>query len=319
MAKSFNQVIKRANAKMYSNTAMALVLMARMNTAVDFQPVLAPNGGTDLTKTSSYMVQRELRPTGVKTVANANAGTTASALAVLDSFETTEWVSLPVATGVLKSLGFKGVFGDDFNMESLSSVHVNEVKKRVSEIAIDRKKTLFDKIMAGAHASKASYTITKQDRSTTETIVVPELAKFVEGKTAVWTSLASALLTFNRIDDQFATESDSEDTLVIVSPEIALNLTKEMGTVFNQEAAIAQTGFKTGMAINGTPVIVDNRLAAGEVLIINKLSVAFKKDKISKNIDQSLAHVDYKGEVFYDIIEAIGKERMWKLTTSTTR
>lgn len=319
MAKSFNQVIKRANAKMYSNTSMALVMLAKLNTKYNFQQILAPNGGTDLTKTASYMAQRELRPTGVQVVADATSGTTASALAVLDSFEKTEWESAPIATGVLKSLGFKGTFGDDFDMESLSSVHVNEVNKRVSEIAIDRKRTIFDKIYGAAHASKATYDITKQDRTTTETIQVPELAKYVDGKTAVWTSIASALLKFNRIDDKYATESDVEDTLVMVSPEIALNLTKEMGTVFTQEAAIAQTGFNTGMSINGTPVIVDNRLKAGEALMINKLAVAFKKDKVSKTIDQSLAHVDYKGEVFYDIIEAIGTERMWKLTTATTR
>lgn len=89
MAKDFNVIYKESKAAVYSSPVNALFLLTRAVPGVEFSPVLAPNGGTTITATSKYNIQRRMRP-DVKAVANPNTGGTADALAVLDSFAKTD-------------------------------------------------------------------------------------------------------------------------------------------------------------------------------------------------------------------------------------
>ena len=81
MAKTFLNLFKEVNEQVYSSASQALTVLAAANSSVEFTPNLAPNGAAGTT--SQYTVQRRKRPT-VNTVANANTGTTSSALAALD-------------------------------------------------------------------------------------------------------------------------------------------------------------------------------------------------------------------------------------------
>lgn len=58
-----------------------------------------------------------------------------------------------------------------------------------------------------------------------------------------------------------------------------------MGTVFNQEAPIAQGKFKTGMQVNNTPVIIDARLTGRDTIIMHKDALAFRAAPVDKSIN----------------------------------
>lgn len=82
MAKKFNEIYASAKETVYADATLALPLLAATNKTVQLSPVLKSNGGA---ATAKYNVQR-LKRAKVKDVANANANTTTSALAILDSF-----------------------------------------------------------------------------------------------------------------------------------------------------------------------------------------------------------------------------------------
>ena len=318
--KSFSTVVQKATKKVYSNRAMANFIMAKLNSFAKLTKVTSPNGTLgDVSKSVQYNVQVMLRPTGVKVVQNPNSGATADALALLDSFEKSEWTTINWVMGTLKSLGFKRTINDDFDMDNLSSIHIEETQRRVSEIAIERRNTVYALVSSGAKKTGTTYQITKQDRTTTEDVIVPDLKVYTAGKTDVWESLASAINLFSKIDDQFQTEADPEDTVVFVSSDVATNLTLEMGKSFNNENPIAQTGFKSGMGVNGTAVIVDHKLPANTARLINKNALIFTKDKIDKQIDQKLGLTQYVGEAFYDVFAIADPNRIWEITKATVR
>ena len=113
MAKKFLELYKDVKETVYSKDAQALVLLASLNSCVEITPDLAPGGNVD-GSTSQYKVQRRKRPS-VNKVANANTGSTSSALAALDQFSKNDWVTLDIATGDLHSVGFKRTFNDDYD------------------------------------------------------------------------------------------------------------------------------------------------------------------------------------------------------------
>lgn len=315
MPKSFKTVVTQATKKMYSKRAMFNVIMAKMNTAARLVRIGSPNGTAgDITKSVQYNVQVMLRPTGVKVVQNPNSGSTSDALALLDSFEKSEWETINVVSGTLKSLGFKRTINDDFNMDDLKSIHIEETRRRVNEIAIDRKNTVYGLISANAKKTGTTYKITKQDRVTQVDVIVPDLKAYAEGKTEVWESLAAAINLFSKIDDKFQTVADPEDTIVSVSSDVATHLALEMGKSFNSENPIAQTGFTTGMGVNGTPVVVDHDLPANTARLINKNALIFTKDKIDKQVNQQLGLTQYVGEAFYDVFAVADEARIWEIT-----
>lgn len=86
MAKTFNQVYKVAKETTYGGLGGALVLAASLNSVVKFSPVLKSNGTAGAPDSSAeYIIQRGKRIKS-KIVAKPNTGTTAVALAALDSF-----------------------------------------------------------------------------------------------------------------------------------------------------------------------------------------------------------------------------------------
>lgn len=298
MAKTFNNIYTEAKTKVYGSPSNFLTIMALNNTAVEFTPVLAPNGGTDLSATTKYTVQRRKRPS-VKAVANANAGTTAAALAVLDSFSKPEWDSLDIATGALKSVGFKKTFKDDYDFSS-NPLHAKDMQYQVGEIAVQRHKDILTLLQ-------------------TATKTGADLPAFAKGDTAVWNAIAAEVDKLAKIEDEFADISALDDFVIITTNEVARELTGEMGTVFNQEAPIAQTGFKSKMNVNGTPTIVDARLAGRECIIMHKNSIGFKSDAVKKDIKVDLGITEFTGVAFFDISAIVDKSRIAKFGTIVKR
>lgn len=106
------------------------------------------------------------------------------------------------------------------------------------------------------------------------------------------------------------------DFVVVTTNAVALDLTKEMGTAFNQEAPIAQTGFTSGMSINGTPVIVDARLSGRECIVMHKEALGFKSEPAKKDVSVNLGLVEYTGEFFYDVMAVVDSARIAKFGTT---
>lgn len=294
MAKKFNDIFIEAKEQVYSAPAQSLVVLASANSMVEFTPVLAPNGKADGT-TSQYTIQRRKRPS-VNTVANVNAGTTASALAALDQFTKTDWTSLGVATGALKSVGFKSTFNDDYDF-SLNPQHSRDMLYQVGEIAEQRKADL----------------IALMETFTATGAALPAYAK---GETHQWDAIADEVIKLARVADEYKAKQSKTDFVVVVSADVAKNLSKEMGTVFNQEAPIAQTGFKTGMSINGTPVIVDEALEDGKVYIFHKEALAFKAADVEKEVSIDLGLVEFTGRFFYEIMVVADTARAVKIAAA---
>lgn len=307
MAKKFTDIYKKYKTTVLKNPQNVLLVLAKMNTAAKIKEDLAPNGATD-GSTSKFTLQRRVR-NQVKDVKDPNSGNTSDALALLDSFDKVKWESSDFATGAAKSIGFKTTINDKLDMNALEDKHAEDVRYQTAEIFLDRNKTIYAQIAANAKSKAATYDIEKAD-GTTETITVPAIPAYADGKVAVWKGLDEAVAQFNNIDDKFKSESSG---ILFVSKSVASDLTVEMGTVFNQEAPIAQTGFKTGYSINGTPVVVDPKLKGRVAYIIDEEALFFKKSPSMEDVDQKLGTTRYVGKVFYDVFAIADKNRAWKL------
>ena len=293
MPKTFNDIKIEANLKVYSKNTLAniLVELGKANSMATLTPVLAPNGKTDGT-TSVYTVHRR-KINNVKDVANPNTGATADSLAVLDSFDTIDWDSTQVATGKLRSIGFKETFNDNFDFSN-SPKHAKDMVYKVGAIAKQRKKDLLKLLTDAATATAAA------------------LPAFAAGDTKVWDAIADLALKVQKVEDDFMDIADKEDIVVVISDTVAKELAKEMGIVFNQENAIAQTGFKSGFGINGFPVIVEPRFLGREVLVFNAGALVFKREPARKDISIDLGLTKFTGEIFYDVMKVIDTARVFK-------
>lgn len=292
MAKKFTDLYLKVKEIVYSQDAQSLVVLASMNTSADFTPVLAPNGSTG-GSTSKYTLQRRKRPSAPSAVANAKAGTTAAALAVLDSFQEPDWESIEVVTGVLKSIGFKKLFNDDYDFLENESVHSDDLKYQEGEIALARKAAL----------------ISLLDTATETTQVIPAYAK---GDTKLWDFVADRVIELGQIDDDYKSKQGAADFVVYMSADMAKQLAKENGVGFYNEAPIAQTGFKSGMSVNGTPVIVDQTLVAKSIYFLHKEALAFKSEPIEKDINVDLGLTEFTGKMFYDVQTVVDSARIKK-------
>lgn len=290
--KTWNQIYIESKESVYSKQVNALTLMAKSVPGVVFTPVLAPNGKVDAT-TTKYNVQRRKRPS-VNTVANANAGTTAAALAALDQFSVADWETLEVATGALRSVGFRETIADDYDFSN-SPQHARDMMYQVGEIAGARHKD--------ALALLETATATGAD-----------LPAYVKGDTKVWDAIGDEVITLAQVDDEFKDVQDITDFYIVTSRKVAKELAKEMGTAFNQEAAIAQTGFTSSMSINGTPVIVDARLKGREVYIAHNEAIAFAKQELGKDVAIDLGLVSFTGKFFFDVMALVDKARVAKIS-----
>lgn len=293
MAKKFNDIFIEAKNEVYSNKVNALTLLAQNTPAVAFTPILAPNGKVD-GSTSKYSVQRRKRP-AVSTVANPNTGSTSDALAALDQFSKTDWDTLEVATGALRSVGFKETINDDFDYSN-SPKHIRDMKYMVGEVAAQRHKDILTLLKTATPTGSA-------------------LPAYAAGKNDVWEAIAAEVDKLAKVDDDFLDVQALSDFYIVGTNQVARELAKEMGTTFNQEAPIAQTGFTTGMQVNGTPFIVDSRLTGREVIIAHKEAVAMGKQPIA-NVNVDLGITQYTGIAFYDISAIIDAARVKKFGTT---
>lgn len=305
MAKKFADIYKKVNVTIYKNPSRLLTILAKANSAAKIKEDLAPNGATD-GSTSKFTLQRRVR-NQVKTVANPNSGSTTDALALLDSFDKVQWESDILVTGAAKSIGFKITTKDTLDMDALNPLHADDIKSQVTEIALDRDKTLRAAIKAKAKSHAATYDVTLPG-GTTQTITVPSLPVHTAGKVDVWKALAEANIAFSQINDKFKAEGNP---IMFGSQEVALELTEEKGTVFTQEAEVFGTGFKSGQSINGIPFIIDPRMTGREVLIIDEEALVFKKSPTMEDVDQKLGTTRYVGKVFWDVLDVADANRVW--------
>lgn len=294
MAKNFNIAFKRVKEQVYSNEAQALVALAAANSSVEFTPILAPNGAVDGT-TSKYNVQRKKRPT-VNVVANANAGTTAAALAALDQFGKVDWESLEVKTGTLRSVGVKSTISDEFDFANENG-HDNDLMYQMGEVATQRKTDLIA-LMETFTASGAA------------------LPAFTKGDTKIWDALADEVITLAAVSDSFKGIQAKSDFIIVIDYTVAKELAKEMGTAFYQEAPIAQTGFKSNMSINGTPVLVDPALSGRKAYVFHKDALGFKSQAVEKDVNIDLGLTSFQGVFFYDVMAVVDSARAKKIAAS---
>lgn len=297
MAKKFNDIYKEAKTKVYSQSVNALVVLASLNPQVVLEKKLQPGAAPgDLTAAPQYTIQRRKRPT-VKAVQNANRGNTADALAVLDSFAKTEYEAVEIGTNALRSIGFRRTFGDSYDFSS-DPQHAKDMMYQVGEIAAQRKKDLNTLLL-------------------TATETANELPTFAKDDTKVWDAIADQIDAVSKVDDEYMDIAGHEDIITVVSDKVAKELAKEMGTVFNQEAPIAESGFKTNMSVNGSPVIVESRWTGREVVIFHKQAIYFESNTIAEGINVDLGIAKYTGEVFYDISGVIDQARFTKFKPAT--
>lgn len=290
MAQDFNALILEAKTKVYSNPANSLIVLAKMNSQVDFTLSLRPGAKAgDITADPEYKVQRRKRPT-VNKVVNSNTGTSEAALAALDQFTKTDWETVEIGTGALKSVGFRRTFGDDYNFSN-DPQHAKDMFYTVNEIAVQRSKDL-NALLA------------------TSTKTGANLEAYVKGDTKVWDDISDLVIELAQVDDNFMDITSKEDFIIKVSQTVAKELTHEMGQAFLNETPIAQTGFKSGMGINGTPVIVDTRYTGRECVVFHKEVLAFKSESIKKDVSVDLGIAEFTGRFFYDVSAIIDTSRI---------
>ena len=288
MAKKFNEMYTELKAKVYNQAKYALVVAAAGNNAVNVAAILQPNGKVDGT-TTQYNVQRRKRP-GVNTVANATAGTTSAALAALDQFSIIDWDTVEVATGVLKSVGFKEQLGDDFDYSN-SPKHQSDMQWIIGEQAEQRRKdiiALFDTF--GETAA-----------------VLPD---YTAGDTVVYKAINDEITALSTLDDEYKSGVDRSEFIIVVSQEIATELTLELGTAFQQEAPIAQTGFTSSMSIGGTPIIVETGLTGREVYMYDAEAIIVRATQIEKAVNIDLGLTAYTGKFFWDVMAVADTARV---------
>lgn len=293
MAKKFNDIYKESKAKVYSKAVNALVIASKGVPGIIFDPMLSPNGKVDDT-TSKYTIQRRKRPS-VNTVVDPNTGSTKASLDSLDQFSKPEYDALEVATGILRSVGFRGTFNDDYDYSN-SPAHKRDMEYQVGEVAAQRHKDIL------AELAKATPSGTT-------------LPAYTKGDTLVWDAISDEVIRLAAKDDEFMDVQDISDFYIVTSRKVAKELAKEMGTAFNQEASIAQSGFTSSMSVNGTPVIVDARLTGREVYVAHNQAIAFGKQEVfTRTVNLGLS--DYYGAFFYDILVTVDKARVSKIATT---
>ena len=175
--------------------------------------------------------------------------------------------------------------------------HAKDMLYQVGEIALKRKALLLAEL----------------DKVTADSVI----EDYTSGEVKNWDAIADKVLELAQIEDEFKTKQGLEDFIIVMDAFTSKNITKEVGKEFTQEAPIADTGFKTGRQINGTPVIVDSTLPKYTVYIIHKEALAFKSQPIEKSINIDLGLTSYTGVFFYDVKKLIDSKRVAKLTAKT--
>lgn len=306
MAKSFNQVYVSAKETAYADATLALPLLAAANKTVTLSPVFKSNGviGT----TSQYNIQR-LKRGKVKAVANANANTTASALAILDSFQTLDWETVSVATGVKKSIGLKLSVNEEFDINSVGDANADRIATDVKAVAVERAESLLTTVI-GASAS-----VEFDDTSATPIQWLDEIDADV--------------LKLQTMSDDF--KHGTQNMIMVMHPKLIKMLSRVVGTQFQNEAAIFGTGLGSKFSYNGMPIVEDVNLsktfsdgAATPKVLANKIgyvlldveSIYFEAANETP-IDYTLADTRFVGQTFYEVGGVIDNSRIIVRTSKT--
>lgn len=299
--KKFNEVFKTSKETVYGDTQFLALIAASLNSTVEFSPVLKSNGSTS---TAQYNVQRAKRIKG-KDVATPNAKTTTNDNALLDSFSEIEWVTLPVATGVMRSVGIKTAINEEFDPESMGEVHQLAVQSAVGVAARERQENLINEIVIG------------KGKSNWEALTGTDLFTELSDK-------ADEIMLFA---DDFKYTTEQEKMIIFMNPVLKTKIEKEMGTAFTQEVPVYQTGLKSRFSIGGIPVVIVPQLNSIEdtdatkrlgAIVMDIEALAFKAEQYSKLIDTDNGLTRYTGRVYYDIQKLVDAERTKVLTFDAT-
>lgn len=304
MAKKLSRVIKVAKTTTYANISTALVLAASMNSTVDFSIIQKPNGTAgDLSVSADYQIQR-MKRIKAKNIANPNTGTTAAALAALDTFSKYDWESIGVATGTLRGIGLQLSQNEKFDADNVGEGHAKVISDSTRVEAIERKEQLLTEIIDNA--------------GTTEALPAPSA-----GTTPIFDALTKHGRKIQLLVDDY--KHFTEDVIIVIHPTVADYVAKEMGQEFNNEAPIYKTGFTAKNSINGIPVLIDpslNKFNGGNetnkvgAIVADVESFAFKAGNEKKDVDVDLGLTRYVGTYFYSIAKLVDPARVAKLTFS---
>ncbi len=309
MAKKFNEVYTTAKQTVYGELDNALTVAASLNSTVAFSPVLSPNGSN---ATEKYNVQIAKRNKS-KTIGNGNtvdtttgdvaSMTTADNLAILDSFGKYDWDTEEITTGVLRGIGHKIGFNDEYDADNLGATQQEFISTEVGNAAIVRKEELLSKIISGGTWAG-------------------EVDLSAAGTTIYDTSVA-AVQKVIKITDDFKHRSAKKNILILGTTEAKDKAAKEIGTAFNQELPIYTTGLNSRFGINGTPFLevpeLDQFISAdplntGKVtaglIILDIETVAFKAANEEKGVDINLGATRFVGNLFYEISKVLSVGKM---------
>lgn len=303
MAKKFNQVYKLAKETAYSSESTSLVLMASMNSVVDFTPVLAPNGKVDAgATTAEYLIQR-IKRIKAKDIANPNTGSTADALAALDTFSKVDWETIGTATGILRGVGVKTGINEQFDIDSLGEGHAKAVSDSVAVQAIERKEALLSEIITSASVKKDALAFSPSD-------------------TKIFDGINEEVNRIMLLSDEYKHMTDKQNIVVFMHPALADKVAKEVGVLFQSEAPVYKTGMTSKFSINGVPVIVEaslNKFAgqgagtAGTAIgavVMDAEAVAFKAANETVPVSVDLGLTKYNGTYFYNVQKVIDASRI---------
>lgn len=308
MAKKFNVVYTIAKQTTYANAAHAFVMAASLNSAVKFSPMLAPNGTVDSGATTAEYNVHRIKRVKAKTVANPNAATTTSALNALDGFSKIDWASSGIATGVLKSVGTRVGMNEQFDIDNLGEGHKRAIQDSTNVQAIERHEELIEEAYTASGAAAGTLA-------------------FTEGKTDVTDAINSVVRKIMLLSDDFKHMTSQNNMIIVLHPSVSSMVAKEIGTVYNSELPIYTTGFKSGMSINGVPVIVDPNLNKYQdtdatkrlgALVMDIESIAFKAESETKPKKVDLGISQFAGVFFYNITKAVDPARIKHMTFDAT-
>lgn len=308
MAKKFNVVYTVAKQTTYADAAHSFVLAASLNSAVKFSPMLAPNGTVDSGATTAEYNVHRIKRVKAKVVANANAATTKSALDALDGFSKIDWASSGIATGVLKSVGTRVGMNEKFDIDNLGEGHKRAIQDSTNIQAIERHEELIEEAYTASGASAGTLA-------------------FTAGKTDVSDMINSVADEIMLLSDEFKHMTSQKNMVIILHPTVSQMVAKEIGTVYNSELPIYKTGFTSGMAINGIPVIVDPNLNKYQdadatkrlgAIVMDIESIAFKAENETKPKVVDLGISQFAGVFFYNITKAVDPARIKHLVFDAT-
>lgn len=307
MAKVFNKVFELAKETAYSTGDLILNYAASLNSVVRFNPLFeaggtTKNGAGGSNENPRYEVQRLIRIKGKEYDYKDN--TTATALGFLDQFEDLNWDTIGIKPGNLKAIGLKLSWNEQFNIDNMGEGAAKELADTTLNTLVSREELLLEKAITA-----------------NGTLPAPET---IGTGSSYWFDLigGEGEVIENLVDD-FKAMTDRKNIVIVLHPSVARKVAAEIGTKFYHEMPIYRTGLTTPNSINGFPVIINKNLnkfdgVAGTdvvgAVIMDIEALAARYDYVEKPVDQTIGLTRYVGKGYYEIQEAIDKDRIKVLT-----